>query len=74
MASIGLLEPTSTTMATWVRRASERVNFLLRRVDQPFVFQNADAEPVDPVPGQAYFDTVTDKLRVWDGTTWQNAW
>ena len=30
--------------------------------------------PVAPAKGDIYFDNVTNKLRVYDGTTWQNCW
>ena len=30
--------------------------------------------PAAPAKGDIYFDNVTNKLRVYDGTTWQNCW
>ncbi len=30
--------------------------------------------PSSPTKGTVYFDSVTNKLRVFDGTTWQNCW
>ena len=30
--------------------------------------------PTAPAKGDIYFDNVTNKLRVYDGTTWQNCW
>jgi hypothetical protein len=30
--------------------------------------------PAGPTKGFMYFDDVTNKLRVFDGTTWQNCW
>jgi hypothetical protein len=38
------------------------------------VLPKAASAPAQPVLGQAYFDTTINKLRVWDGSTWQNAW
>lgn len=32
-----------------------------------------NAPPSSPVTGQIYFDTTTDSVRVYDGTSWQNA-
>lgn len=32
------------------------------------------AAPDTPTTGTAYFDNPTRKLRVWDGSAWQNAW
>ena len=37
-------------------------------------FEALDSVPDDPAPGTAYFDNLSRKLRVWDGSTWQNAW
>ncbi|MEY3444750.1 MAG: hypothetical protein RLZZ519_3031, partial [Bacteroidota bacterium] len=30
--------------------------------------------PSSPSKGDIYFDSVLNKLRVYDGTTWQNCW
>jgi hypothetical protein len=30
--------------------------------------------PSSPAQGDIYFDSTINKLRVWDGTTWQNCW
>ena len=35
--------------------------------------QNLGAAPATPVKGQLYFDTTTNSLYFWDGTTWQVA-
>jgi len=33
-----------------------------------------DAPPSNPVKGDMYFDGILNKLRVYDGTTWQSCW
>ncbi len=37
-------------------------------------FDALDSSPDDPAPGTAFFDNLSRKLRVWDGSTWQDAW
>lgn len=38
------------------------------------VLKPLDVAPSNPVKGEMYFDNVLNKLRVYDGTTWQNCW
>jgi hypothetical protein len=38
------------------------------------IIKPSSSEPINPTKGQIYFDNVLNKLRVWDGTTWQNCW
>ncbi len=33
-----------------------------------------DTAPANPEKGTMYFDNTTNKLRVWDGTAWQDCW
>jgi len=33
-----------------------------------------DSEPSNPGKGDIYFDSILNKLRVYDGTVWQNCW
>jgi len=33
-----------------------------------------DTEPANPGKGDIYFDGILNKLRVYDGTGWQNCW
>tara|TARA_B110000902_G_scaffold234358_1_gene278896 strand:- start:1295 stop:1666 length:372 start_codon:yes stop_codon:yes gene_type:complete len=33
--------------------------------------ENKDA---NPEPGELYFDTTTNKARIWDGTQWRDLW
>lgn len=63
---------TSSDMPGWVRKIANAVNFLLGQRDFPLV--RLDAAPTAPEEGQAYYDTVLHKGRIWDGTTWQALW
>ena len=38
------------------------------------ILKPSNNAPSSPVKGQMYFDNTLNKLRVWDGTTWQNCW
>jgi len=38
------------------------------------VFIPLNSPPNNPTLGETYFDNILKKLRVWDGTTWQNCW
>lgn len=38
------------------------------------ILQPSNNAPSSPVKGQMYFDNTLNKLRVWDGTSWQNCW
>lgn len=55
----------------WGRRVSTAVNWLL---GQQIPFERLSAAPASPVEGQGYYDTVTHKARVYDGTAWQDLW
>ena len=35
------------------------------------VIQNLAAEPASPIKGQIYFNTVDNKLYIYDGTIWE---
>ena len=39
-----------------------------------FVFVNRNSDPSSPVKGQTYFNTVSNKLKTWDGSAWNNLW
>jgi hypothetical protein len=38
------------------------------------IYHPLSTAPTSPVKGETYFDNNSNKLRVWDGTTWQNCW
>lgn len=67
-----LLPPTASNLVEWVRKCATAVNFLLGRQGLPF--PSYDADPPSPQPGSAYYNTTTNKARVYDGTTWNNLW
>ena len=46
----------------------------INRFDSSIVNPNFSSAPSSPVSGQQYFDTTLNKLRVYDGTAWQNCW
>ena len=43
-------------------------------VNQAMRLEPMNTPPTNPGKGDIYFDNVLNKLRVWDGTTWQNCW
>lgn len=63
---------TASNMPEWVRKVATAINSLLG--GRGFPFPPADADPADPKPGQGYYNTVTNKARVWDGTVWTDLW
>lgn len=68
--------PSAQAMPGWFRSAAILINSLLTSVEttQTNPFQMLAAAPSTPVEGQAYYDMATHKLRVYDGTSWQDAW
>lgn len=39
-----------------------------------YPFEELAAAPGSPGEARTYYDTVLHKLRVWDGSAWQNCW
>jgi hypothetical protein len=66
------LPPTASNMAEWVRKVSAAVNTLLRARETPFL--ELDTAPTNPGRGQAYYDTTTNKVRIWNGSAWNDLW
>lgn len=73
---------TASDIVEWVRLAANAINALIRAHDgivsgrtpvAGVIFQPQPL-PDDPVPGQTVFDEADDKLKTWDGTTWQACW
>lgn len=60
--------------------SSDQTNAVFRVAGSPtnasgsIILKPTDTVPSSPVKGQMYFDNTLNKLRVWDGTTWQNCW
>lgn len=72
MADNSLLVPVDAKTQDWPRKVANAINALLRRRSSPF--DMFAAEPTDPTEGMTYYDTTTHKLRVYDGTIWQDGW
>lgn len=60
-----------TNMPRWVRSAALAINSLIRPKS---IFFDPGTAPDGPTEGQAYYDSTLHKLRVWDGSAWQNCW
>lgn len=65
----------------WRRRVAIAVNWILgpleRRLKavegkEGFPFPSRPTAPASPVAGQSYYDTATNKARVYDGTVWHD--
>lgn len=69
----------------WRRRVAIAVNWLLGPLVRRVValeatdaaklthpFQSLATAPASPTAGQSYYDTVTNKARVYDGTAWND--
>lgn len=54
----------------WMRIVASKVNPSL----QGFPFMSLDSAPASPTEGFVYYDTTLHKVRVFDGTTFQNLW
>jgi hypothetical protein len=71
---------TPTTLGTRLRFFTTakgditRVNRFSITESGSVVYHPLNAAPATPVKGEMYFDNTINKLRVWDGTTWQNCW
>jgi hypothetical protein len=44
------------------------------RSEGSVIFVPLNSAPASPTKGETYFDNTLNKLRVYDGTTWQNCW
>lgn len=65
-----LLPPVASNLADFSRKVATAVNSLLRGE----VFPPSSTAPPNPKLGQGYFDTSTNKAKVWNGTAWQALW
>jgi len=61
----------------WIRSAALAINSLIGALETftpGSIYFAPQAAPTAPIEGQAYYDATLHKLRVWDGSTWQNCW
>ena len=65
-----------TDIRDWTRKTANAVNALIVQVEErgDVPFNSRPSEPVDPVAGQVYYDTGTNKARMFDGTGWNDLW
>jgi len=64
----------NNSMALGTNATTTQSDQLVLGFSKGMVLPKSATAPGSPVEGQAYYDTTLHKLRVWDGTTWQNAW
>jgi len=77
--------PVDARTKDWPRKVANDVNRLLVRIGlidgrvgaleapETITFTPI-AEPLAPVEGMTYMDSTSHKLRVFDGTSWQDCW
>lgn len=60
----------------WPRKVANAINrlqtIMTARATNPF--EALAAAPASPTEGQAYYSLTDHKLKVFDGTVWQNLW
>lgn len=68
--------PVDARSGDWPRKIANAINRLIGVVDQreTLPLQMLAADPASPIEGQAYYNTVTHKARVYDGTIWRDLW
>lgn len=52
----------------WMRMVARDVNPLT----QGYPFMSLDTAPGSPAAGFTYYDTTLNKVRTWNGSSWQN--
>ena len=68
VANIGYIDLNAPASSFWVDvDGSFNVNSIMKLVP-------INTAPLSPTKGTMYFDGTINKLRVYDGTTWQNCW
>lgn len=74
----GRTVPLTAGTKDWPRLVSGAVRRLGERLDAvelpDLIKLIPRAEPTSPEEGWAYMDSTTHKLRVYDGTTWNDCW
>jgi hypothetical protein len=65
-----------TKLEFWTTKngTSNRLKRLTISDSGSLIFEPLSSAPSNPVKGETYFDNTLNKLRVWDGTAWQNCW
>nr|WP_293854456.1 hypothetical protein [Sphingomonas sp. SCN 67-18] len=58
-------------MAEWLRLAANAINGVIRRIEGGAVELKPMALPADPAKGTTVYDVADDKVKTWDGATWQ---
>jgi len=64
--------PVDAKITDWPRRVANAINGLIALVRDrgQYPFEPLDDDPADPGPGQTYYNTSTNKARIYNGTTW----
>lgn len=64
--------PVDAKITDWPRRVANAINGLisLARDRGAYPFEALDADPDDAEAGRAYFNTSTNKARIYNGTSW----
>jgi hypothetical protein len=59
-----------SNLSDWQRMVARDLN----RITQGFPFLHLDSDPTDVTEGFTYYNTVSNKVRTWDGSAWNNHW
>lgn len=62
------LPPTAASVPEWIRNAAN----VLNPVANGYPFPRLDTAPANVEAGFTYYDTTLNKVRTWDGSTFQN--
>jgi hypothetical protein len=64
--------PESAARQDWPRLVAQAIK---ERQNPPIIkFKPLAVAPTSPKEGWTYYDSALHKLRVWDGSAWQNCW
>lgn len=68
--------PVDAKQLDWPRKVANAVNRLIGIVSrrEGYPFEELAADPASPAKGRTYFNTATNKVRVYDGATWNDLW
>ena len=64
--------PVDAKISDWPRRVANAINGLidLARNRGAYPFEPLDVDPDDAEPGRVYYNTSTNKARIYNGTSW----